>query len=109
MWRVWEPRVSNRLSLPPTKWQVPEPLKSGALEWYASLSAPSRLRPAARFAAKEKTPDNYGSSRKQKTVQEAREDSVTPMSMTMSRVWPTYGYGSLGVSVPTSSPRTKEG
>ena len=58
-----------------TKDEVPESLKSGALEWYASLSAPSRLRPAARFAAKEKTPDKYGSSRKQKTVQEAREDS----------------------------------
>ena len=38
-----------------TKDEVTEPLKSGALEWYVSLSAPSRHRPAARFAAKEKT------------------------------------------------------
>ena len=51
------------------------------------------LRPAARFAAaKEKA---HGSSRKQKTVQEARE-LTTPMSMTMLRLESVAnGYGSL--------------
>ena len=65
-----------------TKDKVPEPLKrkSGALEWFASLAAPTRLRPAARFAAKEKT---HGSVRKQKPARERRV--TTPMSMTMLR------------------------
>ena len=58
-----------------TKDEVPEPLKSGAFEWHASLSAPTRLRPAARFAAKEKTSERFGSSRKPKTAPEARDDS----------------------------------
>ena len=40
---------------------MPEPLKSGALEWYANLSVPSRPRAAAK-AAKEKTP-RFGSAR----------------------------------------------
>ena len=41
--------------------EMPEPLKSGALEWYANLSVPSRPRAAAK-AAKEKTP-RFGSAR----------------------------------------------
>ena len=82
-----------------TKDEVPEPLKSGALEWFASLAAPTCLRPAARFAAKEKT---HGSSRKQKTVQEARDDSDVDDDVESV----ANGYGSLGSDkVVVSYPR----
>ena len=72
-----------------TKDEVPEPLKSGALEWFASLAAPTCLRPAARFAAKEKT---HGSVRKQKPAQEARDDSDIDDNVESV----ANGYGSLG-------------